>query len=64
METQISYYTKFISNHTNAKELYRRLFYRKAQENNSEFIMYFIENNHEAIVSREALYRVQKKKLD
>ena len=36
----------------------------KRKKNNGELIMYFIENNHEAIVSREVFDRVQKKKLD
>lgn len=36
----------------------------KRKKNNGELDMYFIENDHEAIVSREEFDRVQKKKLD
>ena len=35
----------------------------KRKKNNGELAMYFIENNHEAIVSREVFNRAQKKKL-
>ena len=35
----------------------------KRKKNNGELDMYFIENDHEAIVSREVFNRVQKKKL-
>lgn len=35
----------------------------KRKKNEGELDMYFIENNHEAIVSREIFERVQKKKL-
>ena len=35
----------------------------KRKKNNGELAMYFIENNHEAIVSREVFNRVQKQKL-
>ena len=35
----------------------------KRKKNNGELAMYFIENNHEAIISREIFEIVQKKKL-
>ena len=36
----------------------------KRKKKSGELAMYFIENDHEAIVSREVFDRVQKKKLD
>ena len=35
----------------------------KRKKNEGEFAMYFIKNDHEAIVSRKVFDRVQKKKL-
>ena len=63
MEADILSNEKYVGDVLRQKSFTEGFLTGKRKKNNGELDMYFIENDHEAIVSREVFNRVQKKKI-